>query len=123
MALLVLLNNFMHDFSAAGWLFGSVILWALLRKAEPDSKNEPILIDILKLDMFLMRLSLVGIVVFGLVRTLAYKTYEWNPQAGDGQIDLLIIKHILLTFVFAYGVWFYFKAKKLIKRDMNGKAE
>jgi hypothetical protein len=33
-----------------------------------------------------MRLSLGGIIVFGIIRALAYKTFEWNAAAGEGQV-------------------------------------
>jgi hypothetical protein len=112
MAILVLLNNFLHDFSAAGWLFCTVILWSLLRKEIPGSGAGKIVIDTIKTILLLMRLSLGGIVVFGIIRALAYKTYEWNAAAGQGQVTLLIVKHILLLGVFIIGVVYYTRAKK-----------
>jgi hypothetical protein len=115
MAILVLLNNFLHDFSAAGWLFCTVILWLMLRKEIPESNAGMIVIDTIKTILGLMRFSLGGIVGFGIIRALAYKTYEWNAAAGKGQVTLLIVKHILLLGVFAIGVVFYNRARKRIK--------
>lgn len=114
MATLILLNNFMHDFSAAGWLFGSVLLWAILKRkpSHPDAAGA--VRDILNTVLGLMRLSLAGIVVFGVVRALAYKDFEWNPAAGDSQLTLLIVKHIILTGIFALGVWVYVQARRYI---------
>lgn len=117
MAILVLLNNFMHDFSAAGWLFCTVILWSMLKKIEDDPGK--VIIETLKMILFLMRLSLGGIIVFGIVRALAYKTYEWNAAAGEGQITLLIVKHVILTAVFVLGVIYYVKAKKAVNKDVS----
>ena len=115
MAILVLLNNFLHDFSAAGWLFCTVILWSMLRKDIPGSDAGTIIIDTIKTILVLMRLSLGGIIVFGIIRALAYKTYEWNAAAGEGQVTLLIVKHILLLAVFIIGVVYYTRARKLLK--------
>lgn len=64
-----------------------------------------------------MMLSLAGIVVFGIFRALAYKSYEWNAAAGDSQITLLIVKHIILSFVFAAGLYYYLQAGKLVKNN------
>ena len=123
MATLVLLNNFLHDFSAAGWLFGSVLLWSMMRKDISNPETGRFLSDSLKTVLFLMRLSLAGIVVFGIVRTLAYKTYEWNAAAGQSQITLLIIKHVILTGVFAVGLIYYIRARKLVRKAVNAKTE
>ena len=63
-----------------------------------------------------MNISLFGIVAFGLVRTFAYKTYEWNQSAGQAQITLLIVKHIIFTVIFVFGLLYYLKARKLVKK-------
>lgn len=115
MAILILLNNFLHDFSAAGWLSCTVILWSMLRKKIPGSDAGKIVIDTIKTILVLMRLSLGGIIIFGIIRALAYKTYEWNAAAGEGQVTLLIVKHILLLSVFIIGVVNYIRARKIIK--------
>jgi uncharacterized membrane protein len=116
MAVLVLLNNFLHDFSAAGWIFGTVILWAILRKDIPSVEAGQIIAAVLKIDMLLMRFSLTGIIVFGLLRALAYKTYEWNAAAGKGQITLLVVKHIILAAVLVVGLGCYFRARKIVRK-------
>ena len=123
MALLILFNNFMHDFSAAGWLFGSVLLWSMMRKEISNPGAGKFLADSLKTVLFLMRLSFAGIVVFGIVRTLAYKTYEWNAAAGQSQLTLLIVKHVILTGVFVVGLIYYIKARKLLRKTVDEKTE
>jgi hypothetical protein len=115
MALLVLLNNFLHDFSAAGWLFCTLLLWKLLKEEIPADKSGDILRRHIKTIRWLMKLSLGGIVVFGLVRACTYKAYEWSEAAGDAQITLLIIKHIILAVVFYFGVVLFIRAGKLLK--------
>lgn len=124
MAILVLLNNFLHDFSAAGWLFCTVLLWWMFRKEKVTELDAyrigdggKILAGVILVIVLLMRISFAGIVVFGIIRALAYKQYEWNAAAGDGQITLLMVKHILLAFVFALGVVFYLKAVRWIKAE------
>jgi len=123
LAILVLLNNFFHDFSAAGWLFGSVLLWSMMRKELSNPGAGRVIADSLKTVLFLMRLSLAGIVVFGIIRTLAYKTYEWNAAAGQSQITLLIIKHVILTGIFAVGLIYYIRARKFVRKALNEQTE
>ncbi len=123
MAILILLNNFLHDFSAAGWVFGGVLLWSILRKEIVTDHTERTTVDVLKTILLLMRLSVAGIVLFGVVRTMAYKTYEWSAAAGQGQVTLLIIKHVILAGVFAVGLIYYIRARKLVRKAVNEKTE
>jgi hypothetical protein len=115
MAVLILLNNFLHDFSAAGWIFCTVILGSMLKYHVPGSEAAEVIVRILKNILLLMRLSLTGIVLFGIIRALAYRNYEWSSAAGEIQILLLIVKHIILLIVFLVGLVFYLKARKVVK--------
>lgn len=114
MAILVLLNNFLHDFSAAGWLVGTVVLWSILKKGVPLADEGGTVAGVLKTILILMRLSLAGIIIFGLVRAFAYKGYEWNEAAGQSQVTLLIVKHIVFTVIFVPGLVYYIRTAKLI---------
>lgn len=125
MAILVLLNNLMHDFSAAGWIFCSIILWFILKKISSgqgslNSENiGRVLIELLRIIRLLMLICAGGIVIFGAIRTISYKEYEWSDAAGDAQVTLLIIKHIILTAVFIFGIIQYRKAGERIRKEGN----
>ncbi len=122
MAILVLLNNFLHDFSAAGWIVGAILLWSILRKEIPDGDRGIAIVDILKTVLLLMKFSFAGIVIFGLIRTIAYKSYEWNAAAGQSQVTLLIVKHVILSLIFIFGLVYYIKATRFIRKACNEKA-
>ena len=106
----------MHDFSAAGWVFGGVVLFAVLRKVPADTRIDPALAEALKIMRVLMRFCLLGIIFFGIIRTVAYKTYEWSELAGSSQITLLIVKHVLFTVIFVIGLVYYIKAGNLLRK-------
>ena len=116
MAIFILLNNFLHDFSAAGWVFGGVLLWSILRIEIVTDHAERTTIDVLKTILLLMRLSVAGIVLFGVVRTIAYRTYEWSAAAGQGQLTLLIVKHLLFFGIFVLGLVYYIRASKFVRK-------
>lgn len=116
MALLVLLNNFLHDFFAAGWLFTTIMLWSVLRITDNVDKDSSTKIRVLKTGLILMRFSLAGIIIFGIFRALAYRQYEWSSKVGQSQITLLIVKHIILLAFVVLGVMVYLKAKKTVKQ-------
>lgn len=119
MAIIILLNNFLHDLGAAGWLIGGIILFAILRKHAEEARRHHVTRDIVQALVTVMNLSLVGIVLFGVVRALAYRTYEWNASAGNGQVTLLLVKHALLTAVFVWGLVQYLRARNILKEDTS----
>ena len=123
MATLIMLNNFMHDFSAAGWLFGTVLLWATCRGKNINDFRDKSICDILRIIVLLMSLSFAGIIVFGLVRLVTYKNYEWNDLAGQSQVTLLIVKHIVFAVIFAPGIIYYLKVRGFIKSTNYEKPE
>ncbi len=122
MAVLVLMNNLLHDFSAAGWIFGTVLLWSILRKTNLNGDRGILIVDILKTILLLMRFSFAGIVIFGLLRAIAYKSYEWNAAAGQSQVTLLIVKHVILSIIFIFGLVYYIKAKRFVRKACNEQA-
>lgn len=123
MAILVLLNNFLHDLSAAGLLVGTVLLWSIFRKKNQGSNPGTGMIDLLKTLSLMVKLSLGGVVLFGVFRALAYKNYEWNAAAGENQVMLLIVKHVILAGVVVLGLVYYIRARKLMRKACDEKAE
>ncbi len=111
-----MLNNFLHDFSAAGWLFATIVMYVLLRRTFGDGEGKVVAADTLSTLLLLTRISIVGIVVFGLVRAFAYTQYEWNAEAGGEQVTLLLIKHVIFTIIFMVGMVCYIKASRFVRR-------
>jgi len=109
----------MHDFSAAGWLFGSVLLWRILPMVTVQTTSSDTVTRILATIRLLMMLSVIGIVAFGVGRTIAYREYEWSAQAGNSQVTLLIIKHIVFTGIFIPGLLSYRRAGRLLRKVLN----
>lgn len=117
MAILVLLNNFMHDFSAAGWLFGAVLLWIVRRKGSELGVNGVRFIT--RAIRRLMGFCLVGIVVFGVFRVMAYREYEWNAAAGAAQVPVLAAKHILFLLLFFAGLYEFVRSGRSARMEAD----
>ena len=64
-----------------------------------------------------------GIIIFGLLRAFAYKNYEWNAAAGQNQLTLLFVKHIILAVVFVLGLLCYIRAAKFVRKACDEKTE
>ena len=121
MGSLVLLNNFLHDFSAAAWLVGAVVAHIVLKHAGRGTDPGDALPRVLKTVLLMMRLSVLGIVVCGLLRALAYSRYEWSEAAGHSQVWLLAVKHIVFTAVFGLGCIPYVRAARFVRRHHEEK--
>ena len=119
MPILVMLNNFAHDFSAAGWLFCAVLLWIARRRLPAAGAWSADTRFLVKRIRRLMPWCLAGIVVFGVVRALAYREFEWNEAAGRAQITVLAVKHVLLTVVFLAGLSEFVRAGRRMRSDAN----
>ncbi|NIM99851.1 MAG: hypothetical protein GTO24_17780 [candidate division Zixibacteria bacterium] len=81
------------------------------------------MIDLLKTLSLMVKLSFGGIVLFGVFRALAYKDYEWNAAAGQSQVTLLIVKHVILAGVVVLGLVYYVRANRLLIKARDEKAE
>ena len=114
-AMLVMLNNWMHDFSAAGWVVASLLVGWAVRNAPERDQGYSFAVRTVTILLSLMRWSLAGVVGFGVVRAVTYRQFEWSEAAGDTQIYVLGAKHVLLTVVFVYGVIWYRQGKKFVR--------
>lgn len=112
-AVLVMLNNFFHDFAVA-CLTCSVLGWGAVWSALPEAGEvaRPIVARLDRLALRAMFASLAGVVLFGTVRTLAFKEYEWLPAAGRDQVPALMVKHALLGSLLAFAAAWAVRARK-----------
>lgn len=113
-----MLNNYLHDFAAAIFLVSAIMLYVFGSHAVKGAADSPgaakyFLYAYEKLK-FLLYASVVWIIAGGIVRTIAYKRFEWMPAAGRGQIPALVMKHILIFAAIAFGVWFWSKLRQVI---------
>ena len=110
-----MLNNLAHDFSAAAWIFGTLYGWLLLRKAKSADNTESYR-DLLGFNHWVMRFSFIGVMLFGIGRYVFYKDYEWFEPAGESQVTMLIIKHVIFAIVVVLGALVYISVGKFLKQ-------
>jgi len=114
--ILIVLNNFIHDLSAAAWFCGTLTM--LFIATEASRSDHSGLRDFAQ-ELFakikrLTHTSLAIVLLGGIVRALAYKKYEWMPALGRDQVTLLVIKHVLLTIIVAAGIILQIKLSRKI---------
>lgn len=103
MAILVMLNSYMHDLATAVFAVSAITAYLLQRslamRAAPQSL-QPVVRGVVRVGV----VSLVWTLVFGFVRGLTYREYEWVEAAGRDQVPVLVVKHVILVCLVVAGI-------------------
>ena len=114
MAVLVMLNNYMHDLATAVFAVSALAAFFLLRSQaarDAPSALRPVVHGLVKIGIGSLIWTLAG----GAVRALAYKQYEWMEAVGKAQIPALILKHVILVSLVALGVVVLVRVQRLVR--------
>lgn len=124
--ILIMLNNYFHDLAAAVLVVSAITLFAFARAAQaPQDASQGVARYFLSAYArlrFLIVVSLLWILAGGVVRTWAYRQYEWLPAAGRGQVPALVVKHVLILAAVVIGIRFWRRTQCLVsemKREME----
>lgn len=107
------LNRYAHDFTAAMWVCGSILIWMLCREVKIQNIMDDTLktfartarkISILTIPSLFITLASGG------VRALTFKEYEYNGEITSQLILMLIVKHALFTAFIIWGIVIHVKA-------------
>ena len=121
MAILVMLNNYLHDLATAVFAVSALAAWFLLRSTtarEAPAALRPVIDGLVKVGMFSLAWTLAG----GVVRSLAFRRYEWMEAAGRSQIPVLVVKHIILVALVATGIVVLNKVRRLARVGVTEEA-
>jgi hypothetical protein len=103
---LIVVNNFIHDFFTGLWASTLLVIYLLHRKIHSLAGmfDPAVLREVMRFFFWLGVASIVFILLTGGFRLLYYRT---ESIGGDREIkkNLLIIKHVLLVFVFIGGTY------------------
>jgi hypothetical protein len=114
MAILVMLNNYLHDLATAVFAVSALASWFLLRSTAARRAPEalrPVIDGLVKVGFFSLAWTLAG----GVVRSLAFRRYEWMEAAGRSQIPALVVKHVILVTLVTAGVVVLYKVRRLTR--------
>lgn len=121
LAVFVMLNNWFHDFAVA-MLFCSLICLRIIHRRVCEQANAAWLPFARGLASSFNRVTYAcwaALILLGIVRTLAYRSFEWEPAAGSGQVTALVLKHILLVAIVLWGTASQLRLRKFFR---EGKA-
>lgn len=114
--LFVMMNNYFHDLASGLLLCSAVIMLALLKglRGNPSAGALELYFFIYEKMSCFAKFSFIWILLGGVVRVAAYRSYEWSDAAGRGQIPALIGKHIFFTILIGSGVFYWIKLKRKV---------
>lgn len=116
-AIFVMLNNWFHDFAVA-MLFCSLILLRFIYQKTQEQSNAdwiPFARNLARSFNKVTHVCWAALILGGIVRTVAYESFEWKEAAGSGQIAALVLKHILLVSLIVWGTIIQFRLRKFFK--------
>ena len=116
-AILVMLNNWFHDFAVAMLFCSLILLWLIYRKTQeqPDASWIGFARDLAKSLNQVTRVCWAMLILLGIGRTLSYEKFEWAEAAGSGQVAALALKHVLLVSLIIWGTIIQFRLRKFFK--------
>lgn len=120
-AILVMLNNLLHDFAVA-LLFASLLTLSFIDRALRRQRNAERIAIVKRLWTPFNRVILgcwVVIIFGGIIRTIAYEQFEWNEAAGRGQITALMVKHAVLVILILWGTAIQLHLRKRLQDDLR----
>ena len=119
---LIVLNNFIHDLSAAMWFCGTCTMVYIVSEGQhfPGQDQSRFVQVLYRKVLRLTHISLAIVFIGGIVRAFAFSKYEWMPAMGREQVTLLIVKHILLFAIVAAAFWLQARLSKQVKAMEGG---
>lgn len=114
MAVLIMINNYLHDLATAVFAVSALAAYFLLRSQAAKEASDalfPVVMGLVRVGLFALAWTLAG----GVVRALAYRHYEWMEAAGRDQVPALILKHVILVSLVIAGLVVFYHVRRLAR--------
>jgi len=102
--IILMISNYFHDLAVAILASNILVVYMTGRFLDKNPIKNKIIPELFR------KLSLVTYAAFGYVliggavRAYFFMDFEWNPAVGRGQVTALVIKHIILFALTAFGI-------------------
>ena len=116
-AVLVMLNNYVHDVATGLLLISALWLgWSAGDLGESPSAEA---VDVFKrgyrrCTWFLWG-SLSVIIVTGAIRMATFMRFEWQPALGKGLVPVLVLKHLLFFALLGAGAFAWMRIRRRVR--------
>ncbi|HWR82153.1 MAG TPA: hypothetical protein VN285_02500 [Candidatus Deferrimicrobium sp.] len=102
--IILMVSNYFHDLAVAILAANVFVVYLLGRYLDSHNAKDFILGAVLKKLSRVTYWALAYVLVAGAVRAWFFMDFEWNPAVGKGQVTALIVKHVILFAVTAFGI-------------------
>ncbi len=119
MAILVMFSNYFHDLATAIFAVSAATAYLLQRSLamqtapatvqSVDRSLQPVVRGIQRMGYY----SLAWTLLFGSIRGITYREYEWVEAAGRNQVPALVVKHVFLVALVITGIVFLYRLRRL----------
>lgn len=115
--ILVMMNNYFHDFAAGIVFVCGVVMYVMIKRAEESDGTaaKQLALGVYPTLVHIVGGSIIFMLFAGIIRTFTYKEFEWANAVGASQVPAIIVKHIMLGGIFFYGVALWIKAHKKVR--------
>jgi hypothetical protein len=125
LGVLVMLNNYFHDFATALLVVSTYVMVLMVRYAETNGGKflKESVVGTYSSMVHITGGTLVLLLMAGIVRSFTYRWFEWVEVLGMGQIFVLVFKHVIMFTVVGYGFYIWVgihKRVKLLRAEMEG---
>lgn len=116
--ILLFLNNYFHDLASAILFVCGYTMFIMFGKAEKRGTKDAmgLFLDVYPKLVHLNAGSLVFVIMAGIIRTFTYNEFESHSQLGSAEVPVLMLKHVLLGGLTAWGIWLWFRVHRKVMR-------
>jgi hypothetical protein len=117
LGVLVMLNNYFHDFATALLVVSTYVMALMVMYAETSGGKllKENVVETYPSMVHITGGTLVLLLMAGIVRSFTYRWFEWVDVLGRGQIFVLVFKHVIMFTVVGYGFYIWIGIHKRIK--------
>ena len=109
-------NRYTHDFTAAMWVCGSILIWLMWKesKRHADSTHITQVLKTLCGKVSLLSIPALVISLFaGGIRAVTFRQYEFVGEITTSLIVALAIKHVFFVVFIIWGIKVHTRARKI----------
>lgn len=111
-AVVVMMNNYFHDLAVA-FVFAASLMAHLILRHEPERASAAAVRALRRVAWGALAWVLIG----GAIRAWFYREYEWLPKAGTAQVPALVVKHVVLVALAAWGITGIVRLDRVARRQ------
>jgi hypothetical protein len=120
MTVLIMMNNYFHDFAVAVLISNLILFLAFTRGLRGDlALSDAQLAVVYRVAKWVSIGSLIWIAIGGAIRTYHYGDFEWVEAAGKGQLVALGVKHAVMGGCTIVGLWLQWRMSRTFGRRVS----